>query len=127
MPVKEFALEIDQGADFNPPPFQWLQLGTVPPPAIVNITGYTAVAYFGRQPSHVSPLITISTTPNAQGVITIDGANGLVYLSINAATTATLPLLGGALAWSLWLTSSVPVTTVLVSGELTVWPMAPPQ
>jgi len=72
----------------------------------VSLSGFTATAAIRQLPSDTStPLVSISTTPNAQGVILIQQSAGLypflvwtLQVIIYAAATLTLPAgyLGGA-------------------------------
>jgi hypothetical protein len=123
MPVLRYSYQIDHGADFNPPPFQWLKQGANGQSSVVPLAGYTAAAYFGTDPLEANAILSISQVPNAQGSILIDDTNNLVYVSLFGSATALLKV-GGVFAWSLWLFSGAvpPVATVLVSGQVNVWP-----
>jgi hypothetical protein len=63
MPVQLLNLELDQAASFTAS-FAWISGGQG-----VDVTGTTATAVF-RQLATDPPLVTVSTTPNANGSIT---------------------------------------------------------
>jgi hypothetical protein len=86
MPIENIDLEIDQYADFVITYFFLASGGSLP----VNLTGYTAQLMIRNTPTDATPIVSISTTPNAQGSIVLGGAAGSVAVSINHATTATL-------------------------------------
>ena len=97
MPIQSFDLAIDQYADFQVSPVYSLveTIGSTPVP--VNLSGFTARLMIRSNPSDVSPLVSISTTPNAQGSIVLQPViggvlqTGMIQVNINNATTATLP------------------------------------
>jgi hypothetical protein len=128
VPIKSYDLQIDQGATLAPPPFQYLVQGSTPPAAIVDVTGYVAEAYIGYQPlppngPGTNALIALSSVSSSvQGEIAIDGPMGTFSLTATPEATALLPSGTGALSWSLWITSSTGVESLLVAGQALVFP-----
>jgi hypothetical protein len=68
-------------------PITWL---TGAPVAPVDLSGCTANFDIALDPSH-TPLIQISTTPNAQGSVVLGGTTGTIVINLTAAATLLLP------------------------------------
>jgi hypothetical protein len=83
-------LTIVQGRNETFGPITWYSGAPVAP---VNLTGCTAnfVIAVNAQSGN---LISVSTTSNAQGVITLGGVNGTILVALTAAATAILPVGG---------------------------------
>lgn len=124
MPILTYTINADQGADVDYT-FQYLQQPANPlaQPTVVDVTSYTAECMVRRVPSDVTPLISISTVPNAQGSITMGGTAGTAAIAIFGSAMLTLPL-GFALSytfnWQLLLISPSGVRIALVGGPMVV-------
>ena len=97
MPIQSVDLAIDQYADFQVAPVYSLVASVGGTPTPVNLAGFTAKLMIRLSPTDAAPLVSVSTTPNAQGSIvlqpTIGGVvqTGMIQVNVNNATTATLP------------------------------------
>lgn len=118
-----YPLTIRQGQDF-PLSFQW-SAGAPAVPVLLN--GCTATMMIRQLPTDGAPLLSISTTPNAQGAILVSGST--ITLNIFRAATATLPVgfTGGPTSVSgVWLSYDLdilfPANTSFPAGQL--WPFA---
>ena len=91
MAILEFNLSVDQGADLYQ---QWTwSVGDDNLPVLpVPMAGCTATMHIFVDATDVAPLVAISTTPNAQGSVTLGAANGIVQAHVLAVATAALPL-----------------------------------
>jgi hypothetical protein len=87
MPVGSIDLLIDQYADCTAT-FLWSKRADGSP---VDVSGYTAQLMLRNNPPDPTPLVSISTTPNAQGSLTLGGVLGTVDVLILHGTTAILP------------------------------------
>lgn len=102
MALFTYSLEIDQGADFTEQ-FVW---STGAPASAVNLTGCTATLAIRQLPTDGSAVVSISTTPNAQGSIVLGGVAGTILVNITRVATALLaagPLGSAAAVEGLWL------------------------
>jgi hypothetical protein len=121
--------QLRQGSDFAFGPVTW---STGAPVALVNLTGCTATAMVRQVATDSSPLVSISTTPNAQGAIVLGGAAGTVTVVIYRACTLALPAgaAGGAAAvdglWLQWdLDILFPPNSLFPAGQNWPWGRGP--
>lgn len=106
-----YAVTIEQGATW-----QLTVTWTDSSGALVNLTGYTAVAtvkttYGGT---------TVLSATSVGGTITLGGAAGTIAINVPAATTAAASAQTGV--WDLLLTSGSGVKTRLLEGPVTITP-----
>jgi hypothetical protein len=118
MPIQSYDLAIDQYADFTVSPVYSLVATAGSTPVPVNLTGYTARLMIRVNPTDAVPIVSISTTPNAQGSIVLQpiiggvAQAGMIQVNINNATTATMPTgLSAPMSYDLDLTT--PLATVI--------------
>jgi hypothetical protein len=112
-----YAIQIDQGADFVQN-FIWKD-GTGTP---VDMTGWTAKLMIRELPADATALVSISTTPNTSGSIVLGGTAGTIQVNItNLATSTLLPILNNALVakfgFDMYLTDTL--------GEVRCWEYGP--
>jgi uncharacterized iron-regulated membrane protein len=124
MPILTYTINADQGADVDYTfTYQQQPANPLAQPTIVNVAGYTAECMVRRVPADAAPLISVSTTANAQGVIVMGGALGTVALAIYGTAMLALPM-GFALTYTftyqLLLISPSGVRIPLVGGPMIV-------
>jgi hypothetical protein len=117
-------LTIYQYTDFSQS-FTW-KSGT--PPVAVSLAGGAARFMARVNHSDVVPLLSLTTTPNAQGVLLIEPDDnsgnpqtGMISVMINKATTATL-LSSVTPFWQLFVDLPAGTTVPLVTGRIVVIP-----
>ena len=120
---------IRQGGDFTFGPVTW---STGAPAAPVNLTGCTATAMIRQLSTDAGPLVSLSTTANAQGQIVLGAGAGTVTVVIYRACTLNLPAgsFGGAAAvvglWLQWeLDIQFPANTLFPAGQTWPWGKGP--
>jgi hypothetical protein len=88
-----FPLTLVQGRAESIGPITWYTGAPVAPVSLVGCTAAFVIALDPSQP----PLISVSTTPNAQGSIVLGGLSGTILVNLTNAATAVLPagLTGG--------------------------------
>ena len=115
MPVAFVNLVLDQYADFSQT-YYWIA-GGVP----VNLSGATARFMARQNPSDVSPLLSLTTTPSSNGSIVLGGIAGTVALTIaKVATTSLIPAVGTVPNYDLLIDWPGGTTTDLLSGQVLV-------
>lgn len=107
----KYAVTIEQGATW-----QLVVTWTDSAGALVNLTGYSAVATV-KTTYGGTALITASSVG---GTITLGGAAGTITINVPYATTAALGAQTGV--WDLELTSSDGIRTRLLEGAATITP-----
>lgn len=115
MPAGNYNFTIEQNAQF-------LRVLTYKDPtgALVNLTGYTAKMQI-KTSSNPIPLLTLTTTPDAQGnVITLGGAAGTITITINVVTLAAFTF--SEARYDLLLTNPSSVPTRLLKGDVSLSP-----
>jgi hypothetical protein len=120
MPVFDIDLTIDQGGDvtFTTPP--WAVNG-----AIVDLTGTTAVFDIFAHAYDVAPMLSVNTTPSANGSAIPNGTAGTVTVTLTNAATRALSATIGPLKLSLWSNRTGAVTGVTVTNGGTGYTSAP--
>ena len=125
MPTQSYDLAIDQYADFQAAPTYSLVANVGSTPVPVNLAGFTAKMMIRVTPTDVSPVVSISTTPNSQGSIvlqpTIGGVvqTGMIQVNINNATTAVMTP-GIVMSYDLDLTDTAGKVTDFMAGYVRV-------
>lgn len=71
-----------------------------------------------------APLIEITQTANAQGVITANVTTATVLITLNPAATQTMPV--GTYAWALWSNPGTPTAFPWVGGTFRLDPVVQP-
>jgi hypothetical protein len=87
MAIKNFDLNLDQFADSTSYSWTLYAADGVTP---INLTGATARSMIRTLPADLTPLVSITTTLNSQGLITLGGAAGTVALDVTKAATGLL-------------------------------------
>jgi hypothetical protein len=116
MPIARLRIPIDQAGDFART-YVWQSgaPGSVAPVDLSAASG-ARLLIFASSPS--STIVSISTTPNAEGSIVLGGPLGSVAIVINKATTTTI--LPGAYAFQLWIDWANGTSTLFLSGPCVV-------
>lgn len=124
-----FPWNVRQGADFVFGPVTW---STGAPVANVNLTGCTATAMVRQLSIDTGPLVSISTSANAQGAIVLGGVSATVTVTLYRALTLTLPAgsIGGAAGvegvWLQWeLDIQFPPNALFPAGQTWPWGKGP--
>lgn len=114
--LARYAITIYQGADLA----EVITYLAGSPPVAVNMTGFGARLMIRALPTDVTPLVSISATPNAQGSISIQpgGVIGQLVINVNRATTATLA--AGRYLYDLFIDTPSGTSIVLLSGTVQV-------
>ena len=121
MPIQSFDLAIDQYADFQVAPVYSLVVSVGSTPVPVNLAGYTARMMIRVLPSDAVPIVSVSTTSNAQGSIVLQpilngiAQLGMIQVSINRATTGTMPS-GTVMQYDLELDTPIGTTIDFMAG-----------
>jgi hypothetical protein len=117
MPTDWSNLQIDQYADFSRT-FTWVSGGIA-----VNLTGAAARMMVRQLPTDVTPLLSISTTPNASGFIVLGGAAGTILISIaKSATSALIPATGSVPNYDLIVDWPGGTSTEVLKGQVLALP-----
>lgn len=120
MPLANLNIDIDQYADFFQTTYTWLTGPENGPYVPVDLTGAAAQMMIRQNPGDALPIVSISTTPNAQGYITLGGVTGTIQPVILKAVFPTLPT--GALRFDLFINWPSGKTTDLAGGLSFVTP-----
>lgn len=86
----------------------------------VDLTGWSAELTAREVASSSDAILSISTTPSAQGSIALGGTAGTIAIAVPNVATASLP--AGAFVYALMMISPTGIRTVLANGRLTVEP-----
>ena len=99
---------------------------TQPSGALYNITGLIWEFRVRTDPLDTStaPLIEVTQTANAQGVITASISTATVLLTLNPAATQTMA--AGTYAWALWSNPGTTTATQWVGGTFRLDPVVQP-
>ena len=119
MPVLTTTLYFDQGADYQSAQYVWLQGPTLEDVQPVDLTACTATLTGRVNPSDLAPLLSLSTTGSADGVIALGGITGTVQFSVTHSRTALLP---AAIYYNLKITFPSGLIIPFLSGELLTAP-----
>lgn len=116
-----YPLRFKQGSDFQPIIIFWT---TGAPVAPVNLTGCTATLQMRQLATDGGTLVSISTTPNAQGLLVIGALAGSIAIYVfNAQTTlfpagATGPVQTITGLWGTWdLEVLFPPNSIFSAGQ----------
>lgn len=115
MPAGTLNLTIEQGATFR----KLLTWKTGTPPTPVDLTGYAARMQMRNSPTAPTAVVSITNTPNSQGVITLGGLTGTIEIYIN--DTATMSITSGGV-YDLELIAPNTDVIRLVQGKYTISP-----
>jgi hypothetical protein len=117
VPTANIDLLPDQYADFYPT-YLWTAAG-VP----VNLTGATARLMVRQNPNDATPMLSISSTPNATGSVVLGGVAGTVQINITKGkATPALSLAPLPPHYDLLIDWPGGITTELMSGQFVVSP-----
>ncbi|GAB2696010.1 hypothetical protein [Kitasatospora kifunensis] len=99
---------------------------TQPSGALYNITGLSWEFRVRTDPTDTStaPLIEITQTGNAQGLITANTSASTVLLTLNPAATQTMA--AATYAWALWSNPGTTTATQWVGGSFRLDPVVQP-
>ena len=123
MPIsrKPIPVTIDPFSDFALT-LRWLLGPTQQSLAPKDLTDWTALWEIRQQPQDASPIVSISTTPNVQGQVTLGGAAGTIGLAVGRATTAELLAYPLSLGHTLILIDPNGARTTFAFGHVSVTP-----
>jgi len=110
-----YNLPLYQYADFISPVFTWYAGGS-----LVNLSGWSAQLMIRNAPTDPSPLVSISTTPNLQGLIALGGAAGTIQFQLYHAVYPAA-LLVGEQGYTMLLTDTMGNVNPLLIGGAAVY------
>lgn len=111
-------------ADFN---VTWAWETSPNPPTVagtpIDLTGYSATAIVYANLDDASPLVTLTTTPSASGVVVLGGTLGTIQVQLTHAATQSLP--STPLRWTLRVVAPDGTQIVLLVGAVRRSPIGP--
>lgn len=121
MPLLYADIALDQYADAALTPWLW-QTGPVNGVYTpVDLTGCSARMMIRVSDTDTTPIVSLTTTPNAQGSIVLGGTAGTIAVTINKAVfTQATPLTSGKYRWSLFIDFPNGTSTPVLEGNVYV-------